>query len=102
MDILSVVLMPVLTFAGVVLTVWATLRKSEKEAATQREKVAADNKAQTDLILYRLGELEKKQDKHNAVIERTFRLEERAELHEEKLKVANHRIDDLERKAEAE
>ena len=50
------------------------------------------------LIAYRLSELERKQDKHNAVIERTYRLEERTEVQEEKLRVANHRIDDLERK----
>ena len=88
----------IFTFAGVVLTTWASLRKANREATAQREKAAADSKAQTDLILYRIDELEKKQDKHNEVIERTFRLEERIELHEEKIKVANHRIDDLERK----
>lgn len=41
------------------------------------------------LILYRLNEIEKKQDKHNSVIERTYILEE-------KMKMANHRIDNLE------
>jgi hypothetical protein len=49
------------------------------------------------LITYRLGELEKKVDKHNNLIERTYKLEERTELQEEKIKVANHRIEDLER-----
>lgn len=47
---------------------------------------------------YRLSQLERKVDKHNQVIERTFRLEEGQALLEEKIKVANHRIDDLERK----
>lgn len=50
------------------------------------------------LTAYRIEQLEKKQDKHNAVIERTYRLEETVSLHEEKIKVANHRIDDLERR----
>ena len=49
------------------------------------------------LTQYRLEELEKKVQAHNSLIERTYRLEERTELQEEKLKVANHRIDDLER-----
>lgn len=49
------------------------------------------------LIEYRLMELEKKQDRHNDVIERTYKLEEVTALHEEKIKVANHRIDDLEK-----
>ena len=48
------------------------------------------------LTAYRIEQLEKKQDKHNAVIERTYRLEEAVMLHEEKIKVANHRIDTLE------
>lgn len=46
--------------------------------------------ASSKLTNYRLSELEKKVDKHNSVIERTYILEE-------KMKVANHRIDDLEK-----
>lgn len=41
--------------------------------------------------------LEKKQDKHNNLIERMYAVEKVEELLEEKLKVANHRLDDLER-----
>lgn len=41
------------------------------------------------LVNHRLMELEKKVDKHNQVVERTFVLEEQ-------MKVANHRIKDLE------
>ena len=54
------------------------------------------------LTAYRIEQLEKKQDKHNAVIERTYRLEKEVELQAEKIKVANHRIDDLERKGKHE
>lgn len=49
-------------------------------------------------VVYRVDQLEKKVDKHNQVIERTYALEERAALMEEKMKVANHRIEDLEEK----
>lgn len=35
-------------------------------------------------------------DKHNSVIERVYQLETKADVFEEKMKVANHRIDDLE------
>lgn len=52
------------------------------------------------LTAYRIEQLERKQDKHNAVIERTYKLEETVALQEEKIKVANHRIDDLERRTE--
>lgn len=49
------------------------------------------------LIDYKLTELTKRVDKHNSVIERTYKLEELTALQEEKIKVANHRIDDLEK-----
>jgi outer membrane murein-binding lipoprotein Lpp len=48
------------------------------------------------LTNYRIQELEKKVDKHNSVIDRTYKLEETCKLFDEKFKVANHRIDDLE------
>ena len=48
------------------------------------------------LTNYRLEQLEKKVDKHNGVIERTFRIEEHDKLVDERIKVINHRIDDLE------
>lgn len=54
------------------------------------------NRKSSALIAYRLELLEKKVDKHNSVVERTFKLEEQAAVIEEKIKVANHRIEDLE------
>lgn len=54
------------------------------------------NKKTTALVAYRLEQLEQKVNKHNNVIERTYALEKRVEIDEEKLRVANHRIDDLE------
>ena len=52
--------------------------------------------ASAKLTNYRIEQLEKKVQAHNNLIERTYKLEERTELQEEKIKVANHRIDDLE------
>ncbi len=40
--------------------------------------------------------LDEKVSKHNNLVERMYHLEERTELQEEKIKVANHRIGDLE------
>jgi len=45
---------------------------------------------------YRIEQLEKKVEKHNNLVERMYKLEEKEELVEEKLRVANHRIEDLE------
>jgi len=50
----------------------------------------------TALIAYRLEQLEKKVEQHNRVVERTYGLEKEMEVVEEQVKVANHRIADLE------
>lgn len=66
------------------------------------------NRKSTALIAYRLEELEEKVNKHNNLVERTYKLEQRMEVIEanlegaenlltEKVKVANHRIEDLEK-----
>lgn len=46
---------------------------------------------------FRFNEINKKLDKHNNVIERTYKLESFADKTEEQIKVANHRIEDLEK-----
>lgn len=56
------------------------------------------NRKAASLIEYRLSELEKKVDKHNNVIERTYKLEERTELQEAEIKRHNERLKMLEHK----
>ena len=46
--------------------------------------------------LYRIEQLEKKVEKHNNFIERVYECERELDVQGEKIKVANHRIDDLE------
>lgn len=48
------------------------------------------------LLTYKMDELTKRVDKHNGLVERTYRLEEKASVFDEKMRVANHRIADLE------
>ena len=55
------------------------------------------NRKSQALIAYRLEQLEKKVDKHNSVIERTFKLEETEAVQDEQIKIINHRIDNLEK-----
>ena len=50
----------------------------------------------SNLTNYRIEQLEKKVEKHNNLITRTFKLEQDFAVLDEKMKVANHRIDDLE------
>ena len=49
----------------------------------------------------RLKTLEEKVDQHNNLVERMYKVEETSALQEEKIKVANHRIEDLERGKES-
>lgn len=67
-DIVIAIITSVFTFLGVVITVNAGNKKTEKSV-----------KEQTDLTLYRIKELEKKQNAHNNLMERTFRLEGKVE-----------------------
>lgn len=53
--------------------------------------------ASASLTRYRIEQLEKKVDAHNNLVERTYQLEERQSIQEEKVKVINHRLNDLER-----
>ena len=48
------------------------------------------------LTNYRVEQLEKKVEKHNNVVERVYVLEKDKAVIQEEIKVANHRIEDLE------
>lgn len=60
--------------------------------------VYAANRKAAALMEYRLQQLEEKVNKHNNLIERMYAVEEKTTILDEKLKVANHRIEDLEAK----
>lgn len=49
------------------------------------------------LTNYRVEQLEKKVEKHNTIVERTYKLEEKIAVLENKEKVSEHRLDDLEK-----
>lgn len=48
------------------------------------------------LITYRIEQLEKKVEKHNNLVERTYNLESKCGIYDEKFKVVNNRVNDLE------
>ena len=45
----------------------------------------SSNKKTTSLMMYRIEQLEKKQDRHNTLIERTYKLEEDVKLIKEEV-----------------
>lgn len=75
----------VFTLAGVVATVISGNRKTQ-----------AQIKATSELTQYRIGELEKKQDKHNGMIERMYQAEQDIKVLAERQKESERRIDGLE------
>ena len=70
-----------LSLIGVIITVISGYSKTVKTV-----------KAQTDLTLYRVEQLEIKQDKHNTLIDRMYKAEDKIDVIEEKICVANNRI----------
>lgn len=52
------------------------------------------------LTAYRIQKLEEKVQAHNNLIDRMYKVEQRVEVDENRIKVSEHRIDDLERGAE--
>lgn len=66
--------------------------------AYQSRKTQAKHNETIALIKYQLAELSDRVDKHNNLVERTYKLEQKAAVYEEKMTVASHRITDLENK----
>lgn len=62
----------------------------------QQKKADEQHNATITLIEYKLEQLTKQVEKHNGVVERLYEVERKLDVDEEKLSVANHRIDDLE------
>jgi TolA-binding protein len=52
--------------------------------------------AANKLTNYRIEQLEKKVAEHNNLVSRLYQVEKQEAIMEEEIKVANHRIDDLE------
>lgn len=63
-----------------------------------QQKKADERHSQTvSMMEYKIDQLTKKVEKHNRLVERMYSIEETAAVYDEKMRVANHRIEDLER-----
>lgn len=60
--------------------------------ASNRRRQESEN----EKTVYRIDQLERKQDKYNHLQERVFKLERLSAVTDEEIRVANHRIADLE------
>ena len=64
--------------------------------AYQRKESEKQHNATIKLLEYKLDQLERKVDLHNNAVERLYIVEKKLGVDEERINVANHRIDDLE------
>lgn len=85
------------TILSAIISAAAAIVVSLVNSNVQHRKLLAELEKHDEMNAYRISELEKKVDKHNNLVERTYKLEENERVIEEKIKVANHRLDDLER-----
>lgn len=73
------------TLFGVIITVISEHKKTQEQI-----------REQSKLTLYRIEQLEKKQDKHNSLIERMYAVEDKLNILDEKIQSAYKRIDKIE------
>lgn len=80
-DIIVAIVTGLFTLSGTVLAVCLGNKKNAKQA-----------KEQSDLTLYRIAELEKKQDKYNHLQERQMNIEKKVDVLEEKVDAIDKKI----------
>ena len=94
----------VISVAGSLAVAWGTWNVSMKQARQKEhdeivallEEQKNETKLQIAMIQKDIQTLADRVEKHNGVIERTYILEQKTAVQEEQIKVANHRIGDLE------
>lgn len=64
--------------------------------AWQQKRADKQHNTTIELIEYKLDQLTHKVELHNNAVERLYKVEKKCEVYDEKFKVANHRLDDLE------
>lgn len=73
-EVIVSIITSVCALAGVIVTSIASSKNTAKQLNNQ-----------TNLMAYRIAELEKKVEKHNNLVERTYRLEERVKEHDKEI-----------------
>ena len=71
-------------------------RASDKQHKATVEAAEKQHNTTIALIEYKLDQLTHKVDLHNNAVERLYEVEKKCRVYDEKFRVANHRIDDLE------
>lgn len=94
--VLAALISGVISLVGVIVTVVVANRKMMAEIDKKSEVKDMELKGEVAVIKTEIAELRKSQDKHNSMIERMYAAEKEITRVQEQVKVANHRIADLE------
>lgn len=81
------------TLIGIIASHVSTMDKFDTQSAVADEKI----NGRINVLQADIRTLSNRVEAHNKVVDRTYALERKADVLEEKIKVANNRIDDLER-----
>jgi hypothetical protein len=77
----------IITTAGLIVVqaviTWRTHNSSEVRANAKIDAIIVSQKNQCDAIMYRIEQLESKQDKHNCLIERMVKVEAKVKILED-------------------
>lgn len=90
------------TVGAIIICIITQVVLANKQTAELRKDTTAQTsllQGEINVIKVRMDVLTEKVEKHNNFMERIAVLEREADVYEEKMKVANHRIDDLEQRA---
>lgn len=71
-------------------------KRADKQHQVTMEASEKQHNTTIALLEYKLGQLEHKVDLHNNAVERLYEVEKRLGIQTEQIRVANHRIEDLE------
>ena len=71
-------------------------KRAEKQHQVTMEATEKQHNTTIAIIEYKLDQLTHKVELHNNAVERLYEVEKKLGIDEEKIEVANHRIDDLE------
>ena len=110
--IITALISAVVTLVGCIINNSAQQRKNDIEQDKRMTEITHANELNLQqieasisqkiaLLNEKFDELTRKVEKHNGLVERTYKLESDVKLMQEKQSVANHRIDDLEKKGTA-
>ena len=98
------IIVALITGAAAVVANLIIARQSNRDlyAKLDKQSEVSDAKIQgeIDVIKADIRTLSNRVEAHNKLVERTYVLERRADVQEEQIKVANHRIGDLEKKGD--